>query len=184
MRKLLMFTLPLLMVVFFSCQNAENENASDADKSGNDEQTEQEAKKDKSDVDAGCCSETLESCDDIMTADKLFKNFESYEDKEIEVCGKITHICQHGGKRLFLGTNTDNDDVVIVTSEEEFDEDLIGKKVAITGNVKMIEAEDDAHDHEDDDEHIDDAQHEAAHDNTFVLEASKCKVCECDHDEG
>ncbi|MGC9330600.1 MAG: hypothetical protein ACP5DZ_01830 [Bacteroidales bacterium] len=176
--KKLLFTLPLLTVVFFSCQNAENKNASDTDKSCNDEQTEQKSTKDKSDVDTGY-SETVKSCDDIMTADKLFKNFESYEGKEIEVCGKITHICQHGGKRLFLGTNTNDNDVVIVTSEEEFDQNLMGKKVVITGNVKIIE--NDAQDHEEGDEHVDDTQHKAAHDNTFVLEASKCKVCKCDH---
>ncbi|MDA3819721.1 MAG: hypothetical protein PF590_04585 [Candidatus Delongbacteria bacterium] len=183
MKKLLLFTLPLLTVVFFSCQNAENENASDADTSCNDEKTEQEATKDKSDINAGCCSETEKSCDDVMTADKLFKNFESYEGKEIKVCGKITHICQHGGKRLFLGTNADNDDVVIVTSEEEFDEKLIAEKVVNTGNVKNIEAYEEAHDHEEDDEHSDDTQHKAAHDNTFVLEASKCKACKCDYEK-
>jgi hypothetical protein len=55
---------------------------------------------------------------------------------------------------------------VIVTSEEEFDENL-----------------DDAHDHEEDDEHSDDTQHKAAHDNTFVLEASKCKACKCDYEK-
>ncbi|MFW5805358.1 MAG: hypothetical protein ACOCVX_02405 [Bacteroidales bacterium] len=178
MRKLFVILVAAIGIALYGCNNAGDE-GSTKDSAADEKKTEQTSDaEEKDEITSGCCTETVASCGDIMTADKLLKSFESFkEGEEIEVCGKITHICQHGKKQMFLGTNTD--DVVIVTAEEKFSEDLLGKKVVITGNFKIVEA--DYHEHDEDDDHIDDDQHKAAHDNTFIVEATKCQVCECDH---
>ena len=66
---------------------------------------------------------------------------------------------------------------MVVTTNDVFSEDLLGKKLLVTGKIVLGEVE---HNHDiDEDEHIEDEQHENAHEKTFVLEAASCKTCVC-----
>ena len=52
--------------------------------------------------------------------------------KEIRISGIVDHVCKHGGKKLLLVTD---DGKVHVTSEERFEETLIGSEIALNGIV-------------------------------------------------
>ena len=56
-----------------------------------------------------------------------------FVDKEVKVQGIVDHVCKHGGKKLLL-VNDDGD--VHVTSDDRFDDELIGSEVIITGIVR------------------------------------------------
>jgi len=178
MKKSLLVLSAFLAIFMFSCQNGEN-----SEEKSEEQKTEKKAEAENDNNESSCCSETVESCDGTITTDKLLSRFEEnaeeMEGKEVSVCGKVTHVCVHSGKRMFLGTS--GEEVVIVTSEEKFPEENMGKKVVVTGKIKLVE---DAHQHgegEEDHEPINDEQHKAADKSHFEIEATKCQVCECDH---
>jgi hypothetical protein len=178
MKKSLLVLSAFLAIFMFSCQNGEN-----SDEKSEEQKTEKKAEADSDEKASSCCTETVKSCDGTITTDKLLAKFdekaEEMDGKEVSVCGKVTHVCVHSGKRMFLETS--GEEVVIVTSEEKFPEDNLGKKVVVTGKIKLVE---DAHEHgegEEDHEHIEDKQHKAADKSHFEIAASKCQVCECDH---
>ncbi|MFW5767746.1 MAG: hypothetical protein ACOCXO_05190 [Bacteroidota bacterium] len=177
MKKIILVLAAFLAIFMLSCQDGEKSEKSESET--DEQKTEQEAKA------SGCCEETVESCDGAITTDKLLAKFEEKSEEmdgeEVSVCGEVTHVCVHSGTRMFLGTS--GEEVIIVTSEEKFPEDNMGKKVIVTGKVKLV---DDAHQHGDDEEdheHIDDDQHRAADKSHFEIETIKCIVCECDHSE-
>ncbi|MDA3911084.1 MAG: hypothetical protein PF448_06990 [Bacteroidales bacterium] len=165
----------ITMVAFFafSCQNAETNTDEE-----NQEKTEQTEDADAdAEAKAGCCEEKVTNCDGTKTVDDVLANFEEMLDEEVTVCGKATHVCAHGGQRLFL-TAENSDDVMIVTTEDVFSEDLIGKKLIVTGKIVIGEVE---HNHDDiaEEDHIKDEQHENALEKTFTLAANSCKTCAC-----
>jgi len=164
----------ITMVAFFafSCQNAETN--TDEENQEKTEQTEDaEAKK-------GCCQEHVEHCDGTKTVDDVLANFEEMTEDEIKVCGKATHVCAHGGQRLFLAAE-ESDDVMVVTTEDIFSEDLVGQKLLVTGKIVLGAVE---HNHDiEEDEHIEDEEHEKAHQKTFTLAANTCKTCVCTGEE-
>lgn len=55
-----------------------------------------------------------------------------YVSKEVKVKGIVDHVCKHGGKKLLLVTDDGN---VHVTSDERFEETLIGSEIALNGVV-------------------------------------------------
>jgi hypothetical protein len=55
-----------------------------------------------------------------------------YVSKEVKVEGIVDHVCKHGGKKLLLVTDDGN---VHVTSDERFEESLIGSEIALHGIV-------------------------------------------------
>lgn len=52
--------------------------------------------------------------------------------KEVKVTGIVDHICKHGGKKILLVTDEGD---VHITSEERFDEALMGSELELTGVV-------------------------------------------------
>ena len=65
----------------------------------------------------------------------------SYLDKEIAIEGLVTHVCKHGGQKLFLtGTGTP-ESLRINTSETipEFDIKMEGSKTQFKGVVKLMD---------------------------------------------
>jgi len=62
-------------------------------------------------------------------------------DKEVSISGTVTHICKHGGKKMFLiGENPDNKVVVFAGDAiSEFPVELEGTKVKAYGIVKVEE---------------------------------------------
>ena len=55
-----------------------------------------------------------------------------FVNKEIQINGIVDHVCKHGGKKILM-VNDDGD--VHVTSEERFDEALMGSEITLTGIV-------------------------------------------------
>ena len=55
-----------------------------------------------------------------------------YVSKEVKVKGIVDHVCKHGGKKLLLVTDDGN---VHVTSDERFEENLVGSEIALNGIV-------------------------------------------------
>lgn len=175
MKRTIFGLITMLAFFAFSCQNAETN--TDEETQEKTEQTETEDAEAK----AGCCQEHVEHCDGTKTVDDVLANFESMtEEEEVKVCGKATHVCAHGGQRLFLAAEN-SDDVMVVTTEDVFSEDLVGKKLLVTGKIVLGEVE---HNHDiDEEDHIEDEQHEKAHEKTFTLAATSCKTCVCTGDE-
>lgn len=63
-------------------------------------------------------------------------NFDSdaanYVSKEVSVQGIVDHVCKHGGKKILLVTDNGK---VHITSEERFDEKLVGSEITLNGIV-------------------------------------------------
>ena len=52
--------------------------------------------------------------------------------KEVKVTGIVDHVCKHGGKKILLVTDEGD---VHITSDERFDEALMGSELQLTGVV-------------------------------------------------
>jgi len=53
--------------------------------------------------------------------------------KEVEVAGIVDHVCKHGGKKILL---VDDNGDVHVTSENRFEESMVGDSITVKGIVK------------------------------------------------
>ena len=58
----------------------------------------------------------------------------NYINKEVKVQGIVDHVCKHGGKKLLLVN--DDGDVHVTTSDNRFEEELIGEEILVTGLVE------------------------------------------------
>ena len=56
----------------------------------------------------------------------------NYINKQVSVQGIVDHVCKHGGKKILLVTDNGR---VHITSEERFDEALMGSEIILTGIV-------------------------------------------------
>ena len=56
-----------------------------------------------------------------------------FVNNEVKISGIVDHVCKHGGKKLLL-VNDDGD--VHVTSDERFDDALIGEEIKLIGMVE------------------------------------------------
>ena len=80
-----------------------------------------------------CNNQKSEEVTTLTTAEFATKAPELL-DKTVSIEGTVMHVCQHGGKKLFL-----NDDrVKIVVSEQiaSFDQELVGSDVVVKGIIK------------------------------------------------
>lgn len=147
MKKLLLLIIPAMML--FACNNA-----------------------DKKTDDKCCDKEKCEqgSCKDMITVDDLLANLDENLGKEVTVCGKCIHVCEHSGKNIFLA-NPENDSIMIVGKAgegiEAFDKALNGKHIYLKGTLKSVEVEGD--------------EAEVHHDITveYYIEVSEAKECCC-----
>ena len=55
-----------------------------------------------------------------------------FVNKEIQINGIVDHVCKHGGKKILMVTD---DGDVHITSDERFDEALMGNEITLTGIV-------------------------------------------------
>ena len=68
-----------------------------------------------------------------ITINNFNTNAGAFVDQEITLTGIVDHVCKHGGKKLLLVS----DDVKVhVTSQERFEDDLIGSEISLSGVVK------------------------------------------------
>lgn len=171
MKRSIFGLITMLAFFAFSCQNAETNKETEQ----TEEQTEQTA-----DVQSNECKDHVSTCNGTLTVDQVLSDYEALAEKEeITVCGKVTHTCVHSGKRMFLAAEN-SEDILVVTTDDKFDGELVGQKVVVTGKIAMTVVE---HNHAEGEEHNHDEQHEKAHEKTYVLESSSCKVCTCKHSE-
>lgn len=102
----------------------------------------------------------------ILTVNEVMENPDLYLDKEIKVEGIVTHVCQHGGKRLHLSA-PDSDVKLRVRAGKKtgnFKREMEGSNVMLTGKfieekmdeeyinkLKSGNIKEDSGEHEDDD---------------------------------
>ncbi len=74
------------------------------------------------------------------TVTELSTNPENYVDNEVKVSGMVTHVCRHGGQKMFITSGEAEDQVRITTGGDmdEFDVTLEGNLVEITGVFKEL----------------------------------------------
>lgn len=148
MKKLFYLLIPAMF--FFACNNAETK------------------KSDETCCDKEQCDQTM--CKDMVTVDSLLANLDSFVDKEVKVCGKCIHVCEHSGKNIFVA-NPENDSIMIIGKAgegiDQFDKNLVDKHVMMVGTLKSVEVENE------------DA--EVHHDITvnYYVEVKEVKECNC-----
>ncbi len=91
----------------------------------------------------------------VITIEEFFADPGAFVGKEIAISGMVTHVCKHGGQKLFLAGTGTPETLRINTSEAipEFDIGMEGSKTQFTGVVKIMDdafiaeakAEEDAH---------------------------------------
>ncbi len=77
---------------------------------------------------------------DAITVDNLLAEITNYIDKDIVVIGTVNHVCEHGGKRMFI-MGKDPDIAIKITPNDEigiFEKELEGSHVIITGIIKEL----------------------------------------------
>jgi len=99
-----------------------------------------------------------------ISVQALMDSIDNYIEKDVLVCGTVSHVCSHGGKRMFL--IAENPDVAIkVTPNEEigvFSKELEGSMVHVYGKVKELRI-DDTYITEMEKEMMEGVENEAAH---------------------
>lgn len=111
-----LFSLAIIVVMFAACGNVDKEN--------NDKQA---------DAKMEVVSATFAS---------LIENPTEYLDKNISLDGKVIHVCEHSGKKMFI-VGEDPDIRLVVTAGEEvpeFSMELLGSEITVTGLLAKVEA--------------------------------------------
>jgi hypothetical protein len=78
-----------------------------------------------------------------ITLEELYANPYQYLDKEVSIAGLVTHVCKHGGQKLFIAGNDENSSIRIEVGKDitEFDTNMEGTEAEFKGIVKMMEQE-------------------------------------------
>lgn len=76
----------------------------------------------------------------VITVKEFTDNPDQYTDKEIKIEGTVSHVCKHGGKRLFLVADGVEDNVKVETGDEisTFPVEIEGSDVLVTGKVEKL----------------------------------------------
>lgn len=104
----------------------------------------------------------------VLRVTEVMQNPEKYIDKEIKVEGMVSHICEHGGKRLHL-TEGDSEEKLRVRAGKkigQFQKELEGSNISVTGKfveerideeyinkLRKGDVDDESHDHHAGEEH-------------------------------
>jgi hypothetical protein len=70
----------------------------------------------------------------------LIENPADYVDKNIEIQGKVVHVCMHSGKKMFI-VGDDPDTRLFISAGEDtpkFPLDLVGSNVSVEGKIEKI----------------------------------------------
>lgn len=78
-----------------------------------------------------------------LTLEEFFNNPHEYMNKEITITGLVTHVCKHGGQKLFIAGREDNSSVRIEVGKDitEFDTNMEGTEAEFTGIVMIMDQE-------------------------------------------
>lgn len=75
-----------------------------------------------------------------LTVDNFSEQMEDNVGKEVTISGRVTHVCRHGGQRLFITGEDSTKSIRITTGENipEFDITLEGSLIGVKGIVKEL----------------------------------------------
>jgi len=78
-----------------------------------------------------------------ITVDEFFVNPANYMDQEISISGLVVHVCKHGGQKLFITGQDDQQTLRINTGNDipEFALELEGSNALFTGMVEQMDEE-------------------------------------------
>lgn len=103
----------------------------------------------------------------VLTVDELYENAKDLADKEVLVKGTVMHVCQHGGQRCFIMGSNEDVNIRIEAGEKigAFSQELMGSDIEISGVLKQVKTEAEAHNpgEHSEGEHKEDAETENAH---------------------
>ncbi len=106
----------------------------------------------------------------VLTVDELYKNAAEMADKEVIVKGTVMHVCKQGGARCFLMGSNEEINIRVEAGEKigAFSQEQMGSELEISGILKVVKTEADAHnpskEHgEGEAEHTEEATTENAH---------------------
>ncbi len=73
----------------------------------------------------------------VMTVEQIVEKSAEFVDKEVVLEGTVSHVCKHGGKKMFLMGENPDVKIKIVPNEKlsSFEVDLEGSDVTVTGKV-------------------------------------------------
>jgi len=82
-------------------------------------------------------SKTDEATQTAMTVEQIVEKASEFVDKEVILEGTVSHVCKHGGKKMFLMGENPDVKIKIVPNEKlsSFETDLEGSDVTVTGKV-------------------------------------------------
>lgn len=75
-----------------------------------------------------------------VTVAGFLEEAENMLDQEVAITGQVTHVCKHGGQRLFITSDDTEETVKITTGEDiaEFDIELEGDELTVIGIVREL----------------------------------------------
>ncbi len=76
--------------------------------------------------------------ENVLSVDQLLAEAQTLTGKQIEVEGICTHICKHGGRKLFMMGSSDKKVMQIMATEElgAFTEECVNSMVRVKGTLK------------------------------------------------
>ena len=83
----------------------------------------------------------------VYTVDQLYDNAVALADSEVVVKGTVFHVCKEGGARCFLMGSNENINIRVEAGEKigAFTQEQMGSELEITGILKVVKTEADAH---------------------------------------
>lgn len=98
---------------------------------------------------SACCNsndkntETTENESISISVDEFMKDADSYHNSLITVSGLVTHVCKHGGQKLFIAGVEKGVSLRIETGEDipEFEIGLEGTEAEFTGKIILMDDE-------------------------------------------
>lgn len=75
-----------------------------------------------------------------ITVQEFMDNAAAYIDKQVKIEGTVAHTCRHGGKKMFIFDENDEQSIKVTASDKipQFDQSLEGSDVVVTGIVKEL----------------------------------------------
>ncbi|MCK4922226.1 MAG: hypothetical protein KAS71_14340, partial [Bacteroidales bacterium] len=86
-------------------------------------------------------TESTENETTSISVDEFIKNADSYQNSLITVSGLVTHVCKHGGQKLFIAGVEEGVSLRIETGENipEFEIGLEGTEAEFTGKIILMD---------------------------------------------
>ncbi|HSH20327.1 MAG TPA: hypothetical protein VLA03_07725 [Draconibacterium sp.] len=83
----------------------------------------------------------------VLTVDELYEKAAEMADKEVVVKGTVMHVCKQGGGRCFLMGSNEDINIRVEAGEKigAFSQELMGSELEISGVLKVVRTEADAH---------------------------------------